>query len=34
MHKLASKVCPGGMSLCCGKDQFVEVYKKVFETKK
>jgi len=32
MHKLASKVCPIGMSLCCGKDQFEEVYEKVFET--
>jgi len=34
MHKLASKVCPAGMSLCCGKDQFKETYEKIFESKK
>jgi flavin-dependent thymidylate synthase len=34
MHKLASKVCPNGMSLCCGKDQFKETYEKIFESKK
>lgn len=31
MHRLASEVCPFGMALCCGKDQFEETYKKLFD---
>lgn len=30
MNKLATDVCPNGMMLCCGKHQFDEVYKKIF----
>lgn len=31
MKHYASKVCPIGMSLCCGKDQFEKVYKELFD---
>ena len=30
MCRLAKEQCPAGMSLCCGKDKFDEVYKEVF----
>jgi len=33
MHEEASFICPIGMSLCCGKDKFQEVYDSVFTKK-
>jgi flavin-dependent thymidylate synthase len=33
MHAEASYLCPIGMSLCCGKDKFQEVYDSVFTKK-
>ena len=33
MHEEASYLCPIGMSLCCGKDKFEEVYNSVFTKK-
>jgi len=33
MYDLAYRKCPIGMSLCCGKDKFDEVYDKIFTKK-